>query len=348
MNTALHDPLLHEIDLPLTQVLYPLGFPLEIYTNSEDVLRAATGEWGGYPRLFNETPIHLRAVVTGGEEAGPAAPPVFRGQGHLLTIAAGPCDFAVADLHRGFSFASLTAATAADAEYLRHFFLETLVYSTLTNLHLTSVHAACVALHGSAVLLCGASGAGKSTLAYECVKRGFTYLADDAASFLRRGGGRTVIGKPMRMRFRPEAARMYPELCAAGASVWNGKPALEIDAASLPGIQAAFTARVEAVIFLDRAPGFETRFMALPREEARARLASEIPVLERRSWQEQIASLDVLLETPAFELRYVEAAQAAAALEARLNKEHRDETAVLAIGGDEPDSGASGIEHAAR
>jgi hypothetical protein len=78
------------------------------------------------------------------------------------------------------------------------------------------------------------------------------------------------------------------------------------------------------------------------------RLASEIPVLERRSWQEQIASLDELLEAPAFELRYAEAAHAAPVLEQFLIKEHRDETAVLALGGDESDSGAGGIERAAR
>jgi hypothetical protein len=350
VNAPPHDPLLHEIDLPLKQVLYPLGFPLEIATNSPDVLRAATRAWSAFPNLFTEPPIHLRVIVTGsGDETAPAEPPVYRGQAHLLTIAAGVRDFAVADLQQGFSFACITPRVAADAEYLRHFFLEALVYSTLTNLHLTSVHAACVSLAGRAILLCGASGAGKSTLAYECARRGFAYLADDGSSFLRRGGGRTVIGKPMRMRLRPDAGEIFPELRPLLPSLAvNGKPAVEVDMPRLPGIETAITARVEAVVFLNRAPEFDAQLLAIPKSEARARLASEIPVLERRSWQEQIASLDRLLEARTFELRYAEAAHAATALEQFLTKEHRDETAVLAVGGDESDSGAGGIERAAR
>jgi hypothetical protein len=326
VNAPSYDPLLHDIDLPLTQVFHPLGFPLRIATNSPEVLRAAAISWSAFPKLFNEPPIQLRVVVTGsGTAAPPAEPPVYRGQAHLLTIAAGPCDAGVADLARGFSFAYVTPAVAANTAYLRYFFLEALAYATLASLHLTVVHAACVSFDGRAILLCGSSGAGKSTLAYACARRGFTYLSDDATSFLRRGAGRTVIGKPMGMRLRPNAREIFPEL--RGLPAWpaaNGKESIEIDTASLPGIVTAFTSQVEAVIFLNRVAGFDPHCIAISRHEARKRLAQEIPVLENSAWREQMASLDVLLEADTFELRYAEAGHAVAALEELLRKRQRD------------------------
>jgi hypothetical protein len=317
VNAPPYDPLLHEIDLPLTQVFHPLGFPLQVVTNSQEVLRAAAASWDAFPKLFEKPAVQLRVVVTGsGAAAAPVDPPVYRSQAHLLTISAGPSDFGVADLARGFCFAYVTPAVAAEQEYLRYFFLEALAYATLTNLYLTVVHAACVSLGGRAVLLCGSSGAGKSTLAYACARRGITYLCDDAASLLRNGAGRSVIGKPMRMRFRPDAADRFPEL--RGLPAWpaaNGKETIEIEVASLPGIVTAFTARVEAVVLLHRAAGFEPHYAPVSRSDARKRLAQEIPVLESRAWQEQMTSLDALLEAETFELRYAEAGDAAAALE---------------------------------
>jgi hypothetical protein len=347
---TIHDPLLHEIDLQLTRVFHPLGFPLEMATNSPSALRAAERAWSAFPNLFAEPSIHLRVIVTGpATAAAPVGPPVYRGQGHLLTISAGPFDFACADLEKGFSFAYVTPAVAADEEYLRHFFLEALAYSTLSNLHLTTVHAACVSRAGRAVLLCGPSGAGKSTLAYACARRGFAFVGDDAISFLRRGGARTVIGKPMRMRFRPDASELLPELCGLPVAMsLNGKRAIEIDTDSLGTVKTAFTARVEAVVFLKRAAGVEPQVAAISKEEARARLASEIPVLERRTWREQVDSLDLLLGAEAFDMHYGEAAQAVAALEWLLTKEHRDETGVLAAGRGGSGVGAGGIGHTAR
>jgi hypothetical protein len=314
------DPLLHEIDLPLTAALFPLGFPMRLATNSPEVLSMARRMWAPFPELFPEPPIHLRVLVTSARgQAAPAPQPVFRAQGHLLAIAAGHEDFAVADLAAGFCFASLTPATIADEPRLRSTFFETLVYSTLNNLHLTSVHAACVALGGRAALLCGPTGAGKSTLAYVCARRGFTFLSDDVSSFLRRGSGRTVIGRPAHVRFRPDAGELFPELRGRAAGIAaNGKPTIDV---SLEGqVAAGFSAEVAGLFFLNRGRDLDTAIAPMTRHEAWNRLAAEIPVLERHTWEKQIASLDALLQAETYELRYTEAAGAAALLEVFLNE----------------------------
>jgi hypothetical protein len=324
---------------------------VRIATNSPLVLRAAQKSWSAFPSLFPGTPIDVRVVVTecGADCPAPAAPPVYRAQGHLLTIAAGPSDFAVADLAAGFCAAQITSACAAGEDYLRHFFLDALICCALSNLRFTSIHAACVALHGRAVLLCGPSGAGKSSLAYMCARRGFTYVSDDVSYFLRGSRDRTVIGKPMQMRFRPNAADLFPELGGLLARTRaNGKPTIEVSTSELEGVAIAYTAPLQALVFLARDDTPGPALVRISRQEARRRLEREIPVLERRTWEEQLHSLDMLLEAGMFELHYAEAAHAAAALEAYCRKERPHEASVLADGSGGARSGAGGLEQLAR
>ncbi len=78
--------------------------------------------------------------------------------------------------------------------------------------HFCPIHAACIALNGRAVLLCGNSGAGKTSLAYACAKKGWTYLSGDATYIVRNRPDRTVAGRPFSIRFRAEARELFPEL----------------------------------------------------------------------------------------------------------------------------------------
>jgi hypothetical protein len=51
------DPLLRNMNLPFKRVFHPLGFSVEVVTNSEEILVAAEESWGGLQRVFSELPL---------------------------------------------------------------------------------------------------------------------------------------------------------------------------------------------------------------------------------------------------------------------------------------------------
>ena len=57
------DPLGVSIELPLTGTYYPLGFRLEIATNSRDVIQAAEESWAGEAREFDGQALVMRVFV---------------------------------------------------------------------------------------------------------------------------------------------------------------------------------------------------------------------------------------------------------------------------------------------
>ena len=54
------DPLLCDFALPLRSLHYHLGFPVEIITNSNDVLASAEESWGNFDPVFSEPPVQIR------------------------------------------------------------------------------------------------------------------------------------------------------------------------------------------------------------------------------------------------------------------------------------------------
>ena len=61
------DPVRSMTELPLRALFFPLGFPLEIHTNSPAVLAAAEQSWGLFQPKFSYPPLTLRLGV--GENA---------------------------------------------------------------------------------------------------------------------------------------------------------------------------------------------------------------------------------------------------------------------------------------
>jgi len=299
------DPLLISADLPLRADFHPLGFPLHLATNSEAVVQAAACAWRAFPPAFPSTPIELRVIVEPGDD--PPAPPLFRAQRHLIVIAAG-ANFAVCDHTRGFAFCRLNAACAADRDFTRYFFLEAMALFTLTQLHVTPVHAACIARGNRALMLCGETGAGKSTLAYACARRGWTYISDNE-SWLLRSDGRTILGHPMRIRLRDTAAGIFPELAGHPAVTFNGKRSIILDAA---GLDTAFQCRPECIVFLER-DGRPAKLV--PAQGVGERLLAEIIEYTPEVRAAHRTSLERFIEIPAFELHYTGLDDAIPALE---------------------------------
>jgi hypothetical protein len=307
------DPFLRLASLQRQCVYYPLGFPLHLKTNSAEVANAAEAAWGEWPQAFEKPPLELRAIVEPG--GGRPPNPVYRGQGHLMSIVADRENFAVCDYTRNFAFCRLNEAAAADQSFVGYYFLEAIANFSLTQLYLTPVHAACVARSGHGVLLSGPSGAGKTTLAYFCAKKGWTYVSDNE-SWLVRAGGRVLLGNPRRIRFRDSAISLFPELNGHPAAPHpNGKMSIEITPG---GLETAYQCSVERVVFLARQPGVQATLRPIRSEDALDHFLAELPVYEDWVREEQQISLNRIAGLKPVELRYSDLEGACRAIESLL------------------------------
>ena len=316
------DPYLCHVPMPLRRKYYPLGFPLELTTNSPEVLDAAEESWGVFKPRFDLPPIKLRVGVL--ESEATECPPAltFRAQRNLLVNIADNANFCVNDLVQGFSFAWLTTAAVSRRGYLRFHFLEAAALSHIANRFAAPVHGACVTLAGSGVLLCGDSGAGKSSLAFACARAGWTYTTDDASFLLNGRDDRQVVGNCHLFRFRPSAVALFPEIGGRALTPRAlGKPSIEVPSASLPGIRAAETSNVDFVVFLSRCDTDIPRLAPFPRDLARRFMAQRLHGMDLlRSTQQ--ASVERLLTAEVLELRYRDLDSAVDRLE-RLVRERR-------------------------
>lgn len=267
------DPLHYYLEFPFRENFFPLGLPLEISTNSLDVLRAAQQSWGRFPEMFAAEKAHLRIGVS---DSGPQElpqPPALRGQRGLISIIADSKNFGLCDVTAGFGFGWITPAAAADSAFFRYHFLDLMAGMLLAPMHFGIVHSGCVALDGQGVLLCGHSGAGKSTLSFACAQRGWTFVSDDAVYVPRNRAGRMVIGNPLYLRLRPDAGALFPQLHEHSVVLrQNGEFGFEISTATLPRFTTAFKCHVGHLVFLNRSKTGGTRIVSFPKDEARRRL----------------------------------------------------------------------------
>jgi hypothetical protein len=319
-QTIAGDPLLSNVELPLQKLYHPLGFSMEVITNSEEVLAAAEESWGGLGKIFGEPALELRiAVGEGGSGVCPPSP-VYRGQRHLLSIVADAQNFAVCDRRQGFAFAWVDRDAVERKAYLRYHFLEAIALSLLASSYVTPLHAACVELAGHGVLLCGNSGAGKSSLAFACARAGWRYVSDDASYLVRKGGGRLVVGNSHQLRFRPSAIELFPEL--EGLSITPraaGKPSIELPTVLMPDVETAKQSTVDYIIFLNRVESDSPELLPFPKELA-MQWAKQSQA-DTGETDEQEASIRQLLNAQLFELRYRTLDRAVASLEALITEE---------------------------
>ncbi len=301
---AYDDPLLASRDFFYSVTLFPLGFPLTIESNSQDILRAASTIWSHFPRAFEREASILSLGVS--ETRSDALPPVpsFRSRGHLLSIISDPENFVVCDFSSGFQFGWVTDAVAQDASFLRYFFLEVAVLTTLQQQHLAPIHGACVSREGRGIVLCGPSSAGKSTLAYACSRAGWTYVSDDATFLVRSASPRYAIGNCHTIRFRENTKRFFPELFHLPASRRaNGSQRIEAFTRDLP-IQTAASCHLDHVVFLNRNQTGEARLRSWDKDWARDWFTSFTSYGEENVRRAQLESYESLLHVPVWELEY--------------------------------------------
>jgi len=250
----LPDPVLAGFDLPLRRTFFPFGFPLELATNSPEVIQAAGEGWGLFEKQFDVAPARLQVGVAG-ENTNPLPPnSTFRNREHLMLVVADADNFMTCDFYRNFGFAWITEPVARDHALVRYRFLIAGGLSLIEKNHLAPLHCGLIARNGRGVALLGDSFAGKSTLAYACARAGWTFVCDDGANLVRKRSDRYAVGDPYVLRLRPDATLLFPELeDRLRGTEATGKAGAEIFTRELP-VRQAVGCSVDHLVFLNRNP----------------------------------------------------------------------------------------------
>lgn len=298
------DALLSDLELPLHGVFHPLGYAVEIATNDAAVLEIADQCFRHRHMLRTGPRLRVNIGVMEGESFECPREPMRREHNHLYSLVADAENQALLDLNRCTSFAWITQAAVRHRLYFRYNFLEKMVYLLLGSSVVTDLHAACVGKDGRGILLCGDSGAGKSTLAYGCARAGWTYTSDDTSYLINHSVAPRVIGHAHRVRFRPEARALFPELEGREAATrLEGKPSIEVPVSELPVASAADEADIHSIVYLRRYPSAAATFVRLPEGAATHRMRDELySAGEVRARHEK--ELESIFAIPTYELHY--------------------------------------------
>jgi hypothetical protein len=296
------DPLAIDVELPLHGTFHPVGFRLDLTTNSSHVLDAAAQSWRSHrAQLYPGGALEFRVVVQ--EEGALCGETTHRAQGRLYSVVSDRDNFASLDLDALRASIFVSRRTAEDHARLRWFFLESLAYMLLAQRYVVPVHAACVAREGRGLLLCGPTQAGKSTMAYACARAGWSYVSDDAVFLLPDDMRRTVIGRHRHVRFRLDAPLLFPELTGfVSRERPNGKVSIEIPLEELPQIQAAESAEAACAVLLERGSG--AGLEPVPPDELTAALLRDMPSYGPRVNAMHERAVAHLAGVPACRLRY--------------------------------------------
>lgn len=316
---ATQDFLRHPLEVPeanLSGRYFPLGFPVQVRTNEPEVLACFDAASIPFQRRFHAPPIAIDVHVVDSDKEDCPPTPVHSIAPPLLIWSADPHNVAVADLERTTTQIVLTQAALRQRLYANYFFLEPAASAHICTRFCTPIHAACVALAGRGLLLCGESGAGKSTLSYACARSGWSYVSDDAALLLNDNPQRIALGNCYQVRFRPTATNLFPEI--AGLPITpraEGKPSIELPVSRLPLPHIAETAPVDFIVFLRRDGTCGAKLLPYSRDVARQSMRRTVfgtrPLLAA-----QYATIERLLAVDVYELHYSALAPAIARLEA--------------------------------
>jgi hypothetical protein len=288
-------------ELSLEAMYYPYGFPVEVKTNSRQVLEQFEKMWGKFEKQHETEPVRCEVQLIESSLTECPPEPTYRLMLPFMINVADADNYCIIDLERGQAKITVSDASLRYPLYVQYFLLGTPTCCIATRCA-TPVHAACVGLDGRGVLLCGDSGAGKSTLSYACARAGWTYTCDDASYLLNGGTKRLVTGNCHQVRFRSSAAELFEEIRDAELTPRAaGKPSIELPTAPM-GITCAPKMRVDFIVFLNRRAGTE-ELVSYSTNVAR-HFMRQVVFGPANSLALQYEAIERLLTAPVFELRY--------------------------------------------
>jgi len=300
----------HEIEAPelkLRQIFYPLGFPTEVWSNSAEILAQCEQRWGAFEQRFETKTLRVDVHVVESDLVECPPMPVYRMMRPLVVSVADANNYIVYDLAQGRTHISISRAAEKHKLYLQYFFLDGMATFHIGARYSKGVHAACVTLEGRGVLLCGDSGAGKSTLSYACARAGWTYVTDDLCHLVNGGRSRMVVGNCHQVRFRPTAAKLFPELEGLELTPRAaGQPSIEIPTSSMPHLTCAQEARADFMVFLNRQSGRPPELVPYRRDVARNFMRQRELYISEESLVMHNTAIEELLTARVMELRYTD------------------------------------------
>jgi hypothetical protein len=299
------DRYLNDVPVLTTErIFYPLGFPLQIRTNDEEVLRQSEIKWGMFEKRFDVEPMVADIHVIASDDAECPPLPQYRFFDNMMVVTAGAANFCVAAFPNGKTRMVVTTAALLHPAYFRQVFLDCAAATQMGTRFTTGVHAGCVALREHGVLLCGDSGAGKTSLSWACARAGWDFLADDTSCMLHGQESRVVIGNRHQVRFRPSAAELFPEV--AGAEITPrifGRPSIELPTAPMTNVKTRDCVHVDFVVFLNRRIPGAAELVPYRKDVARCYMRQWLfgtPEIKSVHY----AAIERLLTAPVLEMRY--------------------------------------------
>jgi hypothetical protein len=292
------------MELPLTKRLFPLGFPMDVHTNSAAVIDLVTETWGAFHSLFDTPPIQLRIGILPGDTHECAPATECRVHSDIFSFIADAHNYGIGDMRRGISSIWLQQGTLQYPSYIRHSFLDCAAMIQIATRYATGVHSGMIERNGVGILLCGDSGAGKSTLSYACARAGWTYITDDGSYLVHDRQDLLAVGNCFQVRFRPSAGDFFPEVQGLEVTQRSGlgKPSIEFRP-SAGCIRVAQSAPVHHLVLLNRREGRNEPLRPYPPDIVRAFLRQgRFAPLDNLPTQH--AMIDKLLDGSVLELRY--------------------------------------------
>ena len=279
------------------------GKPILVRSNSLAILSHTSSffsAWDGdaapeYPSA--ELTLMRREVDHGNVENAPW----FRGRGYFALARFTPADSVWFNLRTCHACGFFSDAVVSDEFRWHKDILPAVLGILAPNLAVVPVHAACLAKHGSGILLAARSGVGKSTLAVTLAQRGYRYLADDWTYLAQGQIGVSAWSIPAPVKLLPDATNYFPELARHScAQSLNGEFAYEVSPQTSLGLSRQQNCRVRCIVLLDRRHQPGISISPVTATEAVDRLSSEIEPLTgplAPAYQAQIELLSGLLDS---------------------------------------------------
>lgn len=301
------DPLRRFTAMPLIADLCVMDRRVRLETNSPTLFDRALKLFGHDQGSSSVPPEFLWRFV--GESNSSLKPPWPEMSGFsdhgLRYINLGQRSFFAVDLEAREAVAFLSEELVRDEAGFSSVFASTLFDMTAAALRLVQISAACVALHGRALLIFGPPRSGKTTSTYLARQLGLEFHADQASFLDLKPEGLHVWGQFWPAAFREETAQFLPELSSSTRSLNYGSLSLLLLEDDLFPPFRAHAVVPAGCLFLERQASQAPRLIPLSSVELEDRLQLAPAFIDDGRFDAQYAAaLQALGELPAYRLLY--------------------------------------------